>query len=163
MCLDARTLPHLLHGYFSPWCTPCASSAYDGWAAPSHTQDTLWHPSPLQAAGMALEPLCRSSPLRRADTCCFILLRACLLTTTSPSPTRVGVAPCGGPSLAAWSLHAIPSCQSISSTSSSEERPTFDPSSVSDGWASFHHDAINSETSRTSLTLSTSATTEMKK
>ena len=169
MCLDARTLPHLMHGYFSPQCTPtCFISLWCLGSSLSHTGHTVaslstvgsWYGT--SATLWASAPSGRSSLLRRVDTCCFILLRARLLTTTSP-PTGVGVAPHGGPSLAAWPLHAIPGCQSISSASSSEERPMFDPSSVSDGWASFHHDAISSETSRTSLTLSASVTTEMKK
>ena len=51
-CMDTS-----LHGV-----PPCASSACGGWVAPSHTQGTPWHPSPLQAAGMALQPPRRLQP-----------------------------------------------------------------------------------------------------
>ena len=135
----------------------------------SHTGHTVaslstagnWYDT--SATSWASAPCGKSSPHRRADTCCFILLSNHFLTTTSPSPTGVGVAPQGGPPLAAWPLHAIPGCQSIPSASSSEVRPTFTSSSVSDGWASFHHINISSETLSTSLTLSASAPTEMEK
>ena len=53
-CMDTS-----LHG-----APPCASSACGGWAAPSHTQGTPWHPSPLQTADMPLQPLCRPQPLQ---------------------------------------------------------------------------------------------------
>ena len=51
-CMDTS-----LHGE-----PPCVSSTCGGWVAASHTQGTPWHPSPLQAAGMALQPPHRLQP-----------------------------------------------------------------------------------------------------
>ena len=85
-----------------------SSLSHTGHTVASLSTAVSWYGT--SATLRASAPLGRSSPHRRADTCCFILLRAHLLTTTSPSPTGVGVANCGGPSLAAWPLHAIPSC-----------------------------------------------------
>ena len=149
MCLDARTFPHLLHGYFSPWCTPmCFISLWWLGSSLSHTGHTVaslstagsWYGT--SATSWASAPSGRSSLLRRANTCCFILLRTHLLTTTSPSPTRVGVAPHGGPSLAAWPLHATPASGSSPSASSSDERPTSPSSSVSEGCSFLYQDTI---------------------
>ena len=105
MHLEARILPHWSQEYFSPWCTPmCFISLWWLGNSLSHTGHTV---ASLSTAGSwygtswASAPSGRSSPLRRADTCCFSLLRAHFLTTTSPSPTGVGVAQCGGPPLVA--------------------------------------------------------------
>ena len=174
MHLEARILPHLLQGFFSPQCTPmCFISLWWLGSSFSHTGHTMASLAvPLQAAGMlwhlchlawALAPSGRSFPLRRDYTCCFTLLRAHFLTITSPSPTGVGTALLGCPTLAAWPLHATPASGPSPSASSSDERPTSPLSSVSKGCSFLYQDTIKGEVSRTSLTLSSSATTEMEK
>ena len=170
MHLEARILPHLSQGNFSPWCTPmCFLSLWWLGNPLSHTGHTMaslstagsWYST--SATSQASAPSGKSSPHRRADTCCFILLSTHFLTTTSHSPTAVGVAPCGGPPLAAWPLHATPAPGSSPSASSSDKKPTFPLSSTSKGCSCLYQDTIKGEVDRTSLTLSSSATTGMEK
>ena len=161
MHCEARILPHLLHGYFSPWCTPmCFISLWWLGSSLSHTGHTVaslptvgsWYGTSATLWASATSG--RSLPLRREDTCCFTLLRVCFLTSTSSSPTGVGATHSGLPTLDTWPFHTTPASGPSPSASSSDERPTSPSSSVSEGCSTLYQDTIKGEVSRTSLTLS---------
>ena len=98
-------------------------------------------------------PSGKSSPQRRADTCCLTCFRALFLMTTSSSAgwscggTGPGCASrAGGPP----KLHLVtPGVASRPSASSSLVKPTVRSSSVSDGCRIFHRDTFRSEHSHT--------------
>ena len=88
-----NTLTHLSHGYFSPRCTPMCTVVClkDCW----HTRQSLvslgtagtWNGT--SATSLAWAPSGRSSPQRRADTCCLTHFKD-LFFTTPLSPAGWG-------------------------------------------------------------------------
>ena len=108
-------------------------------------------------------PSGRSSPRRRADTCCFTLFRALFFTTTSSAATWSGAGAGVGCGSGAAGLPgpflATPGVASIPSASSSLERPMFGSSSVSDGCRAFQGDVFSSVHSHTDFNRSRPALT----
>ena len=113
---------------------------------------------------LACAPSRRSSPQRRADTCCFTRLRALFFTTPSSSAARgcAGTsssctAGAGGPPKLCL---ATPGAGSMPSALSSLVNPTVRSSSVSEGCAIFQRDTFSSEHSHTDFSRCRSALTE---
>ena len=109
---------------------------------------------------LAWAPSGRSSPQRRANTCCFTHFKALFLTRTSSSAaagqhTGDPVTTAGPPD-----LHlATPGMASRPSASSSLDSPTIVSSSVSKGCSTFHLDTFKTEHSNTDFNKFASAKT----
>ena len=164
--LVASTFPHLLHGNFSPRWTPICTIKW-WWVLKdfSHTGQSflslvtagIWYRTSVTS--LAWAPSGKSSPWRRANTCCLTHFKALFFTTTSSS-VRQGS---GGTGTGAGPLNlhlATPGMAGRPSVLSSLESPTTPSSSVSLWWSTFHLDIFSVEHSNTDFSNIISALTE---
>ena len=150
ICLVASTFPHLLHGNFSPRWTPMCTIKW-WWVLKdfSNTRQSflslvtagIWYR--ISVTSLAWAPSGKSSPWRRANTCCSTHFKALFFTTNSSS-TRWGssggtVTGAGPPNLCL----ATPGPAGRPSASSSLDSPTTPSSSVSLWWSTFHLDTFS--------------------
>ena len=111
--LEAKTLPHLSQGNFSPQCTPMCFIrwwwvmnflSHKGHSVASLAMAGSWYGT--SAVSLAKAPSGRSSPCISADTCCLTCRRALFLTRTWP-PVRCCCSPWSW--FQFWPLHNMPS------------------------------------------------------